>query len=166
MLNSGVAIDWRNALVICTVLVASPANAQQQDGTEVDPGPSNRAFITQLGEAQRATIEQHNILGGLLSGAIQQNGIGNNASISLEGGDLFGSVTQTGDGNQAVLEIRDEHNRGTIEQYGDGNSAGLRIDGYGKDVTLIQEGNGHAYAGPIRVGGDAPAGQMISIRQY
>ena len=152
--------------LVLFMVVRASADEQSSGFADNDPGPDNKAFISQLGMAQKATTDQRNIAGGLLHSTIQQNGIGNSANVSLEGGDLSGGVIQSGNDNQATLEIRDEHNRGTIEQYGDGNSAGLRIDGYGKDVTLIQEGNGHAYAGPIRVGGDAPAGQMISIRQY
>jgi hypothetical protein len=140
--------------------VPTHANAQSHG-----LGAESQAFVTQIGDAQRAAIEQHNIYGGLLNGAIQQNGIGNNAAISLEGGNLSGSIVQSGNDNQATLEIRDEHNRGTIEQYGDSNSAGLRIDGHSQDVTLIQQGNGHAYTGPIRVGGDTPGGGPITIRQ-
>ena len=146
--------------------VPTHANAQSHGPGDLVGRAESQAFVTQIGDAQRAAIEQHNIYGGLLNGAIQQKGFGNDATVSLEGGDLSGSIVQSGNDNQATLEIRDEQNRGAIEQHGDGNSAGLRIDGYGKDVTLIQEGNGHAYTGPIRVGGDAPAGQMISIRQY
>jgi minor curlin subunit len=152
--------------VSAVLLSTAAAYATEPSPTPVDLEPENQVFINQIGEGQNATIEQTNIYGGLLNGSIRQTGIGNNAAISLEGGDLSGSIVQSGSGNEATLEIRDEQNRGAIEQHGDGNSAGLRIDGYGKDVTLIQEGNGHAYTGPIRVGGDAPAGQMISIRQY
>ena len=153
------------ALIALITLMAPHANAQSPTTVEAGLSAENQAFITQIGEGQRAAIEQTNIHGGLLTAAIQQNGVGNNASISLEGGDLFGSVTQIGDGNQAVLEIRDEHNRGTIEQYGHGNSAGLQIEGYGREVTVIQEGNGNAYSGPIKVSGDTPGGP-ITIRQH
>ncbi len=148
------------------LLSTATAYATEPSLSQVDLETENQVFINQIGEAQSATIEQTNIHGGLLNGSIQQNGIGNNATMSLEGGDLSGSIIQSGNDNQATLEIRDEHNRGAIEQYGDGNSAGLRIDGYGKDVTLIQQGNGHAYAGPIRIGGDAAGGQPITIRQH
>ncbi len=152
------------ALTVLLVLMPVGPNAQAQPPGEGPLSPANQAFITQLGETQRATIEQTNIHGGLLNGSIQQNGVGNNATISLEGGDLSGSIIQSGNDNQATLEISDEHNRGAIEQYGDGNSAGLRIDGYGKDVTLIQQGNSQSNGGPIRVGGDTAAGP-ITIRQ-
>lgn len=141
-------------------------HAENMSVGEAAPDSENKAFIAQIGEAQRAAIEQHNIYGGLLSGAIQQSGIGNHASISLEGGDLSGSITQNGHDNQATLEIGDEHNRGAIEQYGDRNSAGLLIDGHGKDVTLVQQGNDHAYTGPVKVGGETPGGLPITIRQY
>ena len=150
-------------IALTALLALIPPGASAQSAGP-DLGPSNHSVINQIGEAQRATIEQTNILGGLLAGSILQNGIGNNASISLEGGDLSGSIAQDGTDNQATLEIHDEHNRGAIEQYGDGNSAGLQIDGHGKDVTLIQDGNGHTYAGPIRVGGDGMGGP-ITIRQ-
>jgi hypothetical protein len=146
-------------------LASPPANAQSHGPGDPGGRAESRAFITQIGDAQRAVIEQHNIYGGLLNGAIQQKGIGNNATVSLEGGDLTGSVVQRGNDNQATLEIRDEHNRGAIQQYGDRNSAGLQIDGYGKDITLIQQGNGHSYSGPIKVGGETPGGLPITIRQ-
>jgi len=153
------------ALTVLLALKPAHAYAQTQTSEEGALRPANRAFITQIGDAQRAVIEQHNIYGGLLNGAIQQKGIGNNATVSLEGGDLTGSVVQRGNDNQATLEIRDEHNRGAIQQYGDRNSAGLQIDGYGKDITLIQQGNGHSYSGPIKVGGETPGGLPITIRQ-
>ena len=150
---------------LATLLTLMPANAHAQSASP-DLGRSNQVVITQIGEVQRAAIDQQNIHGGLLYGAIQQNGLGNDASISLEGGDLSGSITQNGNNNQATLEIRDEHNRGMIEQYGDGNSVGLQIQGYGKDITVIQEGNGHSFSSPIKVGGDTPGGLPITIRQY
>ena len=153
----------RIAPLVVMALMSVHVHAQSQSAANVEHGPTNQAFITQLGQAQTAIIQQRNVQG-LLYGSIQQSGVGNNASISLEGGDLSGGIVQSGNDNQATLEIRDEHNRGAIEQYGDGNSAGLQIDGHGKDVTLIQDGNGHTYAGPIRVGGDGMGGP-ITIRQ-
>ena len=141
-----------------------PAHAQSQSLAD---GPANQAIITQIGEAQRATIEQRNILGGLLNGSIQQNGVGNEASILLKGGDLSGGIMQNGNDNQATLEINGERNNGAIQQRGDGNIAGLQIGGYGTDVTLIQNGTGPAYSGPIKVSGDAPGGGLpITIQQY
>ena len=152
-------------LMLLVALVPLRANGQSQSLAE-DLGRQNQAFITQIGEAQRAGIEEHNIRGGLLYGSIKQNGIGNNSNISLQGGDLSGSIVQNGNDNQATLEIRGHENRGVIEQYGDRNSVGLEIQGEGKDVTLIQQGNDHIYAGSIKVGGETPAGLPISIRQY
>ena len=159
-------ISTNFALSGLLAFVPTHANAQSHGPGDLGGRAESQAFVTQIGDAQRAAIEQHNIYGGLLNGAIQQKGIGNNATVSLEGGDLSGSIVQNGNDNQATLEIRDQHNRGAIEQYGDRNSAGLLIDGHGKDVTLVQQGNDHAYTGPIKVGGDTPGGLPITIRQY
>lgn len=155
-------------LALAALLALIPVQAVAQSNLLVDDHleAGNAAIINQFGEAHRASIEQLNTQGGLLSGSIQQGGFGNNASISLEGGDLSGSIIQSGSHNDATLDIRDEHNQGAIEQYGNGNSAGLQIEGYGKDVTLIQQGNGHSNGSPIRVGGDTPGGLPITIRQY
>lgn len=155
-------------LALAALLALSPAPAVAESKLRTDPQleTENKAIIDQIGEAQRATIQQHNVQGGLLSGMIRQEGLDNNASISLEGGNLSGSVVQYGIDNKAALEVRDEHNQGAIEQYGNGNSAGLQIEGYGKDVTLLQQGDGHGNGSPIRVGGDTPGGLPITIRQY
>lgn len=128
-------------------------------------GAENQAYITQIGEQQRAAIDQKNLHGGVLSGVIHQQGVGNEATIMMEGGNLAGTITQAGNDNEASLEIYDENNSGTITQTGDDNSAGLRIEGYAQDVTLEQNGSGLTYDRPFVVGGDAPPG-AITIRQY
>jgi hypothetical protein len=160
-------IGFSYILALAALLALSPAQAVAESKLRADQlETKNKAIVDQIGEVQRATIEQHNVQGGLLSGTIRQDGLDNNASISLEGGDLSGRVVQYGIDNKAALEVRDDHNQGAIEQYGDGNSAGLQIDGYGNDVTLLQQGDGHSYGSPIRVGGDTPGGLPITIRQY
>ena len=161
-------LAFRHHLALAALFALIPVQAVAQSHLVADDHleAGNAAIITQSGDAHRASIEQLNIQGGLLSGSIQQGGLGNTASISLEGGDLSGSIIQHGSHNDATLDIRDEHNQGAIEQYGNDNSAGLRIEGYGKDVTLIQQGNGHGNGSPIRVGGDTPGGLPITIRQY
>jgi hypothetical protein len=155
-------------LMVAAQLTGTAAHAYAQSENLLDGnlGAGNQASINQIGEVQRAAIEEHNILGGVLYSSIQQNGMGNKASVTLEGGDLSGSIVQNGNENRATLEIRDEHNRGSIEQYGNSNATGLQIDGRDKDVTLIQQGSGHAYGGSIKVGGDTPGGLPITIRQY
>lgn len=164
MKNSRVSSNF--AMSALLALMTTHAGAQSHGAGDLRVRTENQAFITQIGDAQRAAIEQHNIYGGLLNGAIQQRGIGNDASISLEGGDLSGAVIQSGNDNHATLEIRDEHNRGAIEQYGDSNAAGLQIEGYGRDVTLIQQGNRHGNDSPIKVDGKTPGSLPITIRQY
>jgi hypothetical protein len=151
--------------MVMVLLGVSALHAHAQSPTAAPPS-ANQAFITQLGQDQRAIIEQRNIAGGLLQGSIQQNGIGNEASISMEGGDLSGSISQSGNDNNATLEIRDRNNRGAIEQYGDGNVGGLVIQGESKDVTLIQRDGVQNFGYPIRVDGNLPSGLPITIRQY
>ena len=148
------------ALVVFLFVQAVQAG-EQKDGFSAE----NQAYVTQIGEQQRAVIDQKNLHGGVLSGAIQQHGGGNGAALTMEGGNLTGTVTQTGDNNNATLEIYDENNSGAIAQTGDDNSAGLRIEGYGQDVMLEQNGSGLTYDRPVVVGGDAPPG-AITIRQY
>jgi hypothetical protein len=145
--------------------MTASANAQSPTSNTLGVG-ENEALILQLGEGQRAAIEQRNLDGGLLSGAIKQFGIGNEASILLEGGSLSGSILQDGNDNAATLEVRDRNNHGAIEQYGDANSGGLQIAGEGKDVTLIQQGDVQNQGLPIKIGGDTPSGLPITIRQY
>jgi hypothetical protein len=154
-------------LLAAVLLAAYPAYAEEPShlGDDLGLGPaSNQATITQIGQDQRATIEQHNIAGGLLTGAIKQRGSGNEASMLLEGGNLAGSILQRGNDNDAALEVRDQNNRGAIKQYGNSNSGGLKVDGYGQDVTLIQQG-GVQIPGAIRIGGDTPGGLPVTIRQ-
>lgn len=151
-------------LVAALAVLGHAAHAEPQDLTA--DSPENQALITQLGQNQRAAIEQRNIEGGLLSGTIAQSGTGNEASILLQGGDLSGSILQAGDDNEAALEIRDRDNRGAIEQYGNANSGALQITGEGKDVTLIQQGGVQTGGLPIKIGGETPSGLPIVIRQY
>lgn len=163
----------RSAPVICALLAsallaaAHPASAQSPSPLDVDLGPgTNEAFISQQGQGQRATIEQRNIEGGLLSGAIRQTGSGNQADMLLEGGDLAGSIDQVGDGNAASLEVRGQGNRGAVVQSGDGNAGGLVVNGQGQDVTLFQEGGVKTQGAPISINSDTPTGQPIIVRQY
>jgi Curlin associated repeat len=153
------------ALLVAVVFACHSSHAHSQSASANDNPPGNDAIVHQLGQDQRAVIEQNNIAGGLLSGAIQQQGVGNSASMSLEGGNLTGSILQDGNDNSATLEVRDRDNRGAIEQYGNANSGGLRVEGDGKDVTLIQQG-GVQNHGAIKIGGDTPGGLPIIIRQY
>jgi hypothetical protein len=186
----------RSARALCglvaSVLLAAghiPASAQSPSALDVDLGPGiNEAFISQLGENQRASVEQRNAGGGLLSGKISQSGSGNAAAILMQGGslsgsinqagsdseanllldgsDLAGSITQFDDKNAATLEVRGQSNRGAIEQFGGGNSGALIVKGYGQDVTLIQGGGVSSQTAPISIGSDTPTGLPITIRQY
>lgn len=152
------------ALVAAFALGQTPANAQSPLDAE------NQALITQLGDNQRAAIEQRNLEGGLLSGVITQLGDRNTASMLLEGGDLSGDILQHGNDNAAALIIDGRNNSGRIVQDNGGNSGGLQITGEGKDVTLMQHGGVQATDGtPIRIGGDMPGGmdgRTIMIQQY
>jgi hypothetical protein len=164
----------RSAPVICALLTSAllaavhhPASAQSPSPLDVDLGHgTNEAFISQQGQGQRATIEQRNIEGGLLSGAIRQNGSGNQADLLLEGGDLAGSIDQVGSDNAASLEVRGHGNRGAVVQSGDGNAGGLVVKGQGQDVTLFQEGGVKTQGAPISINSDTPTGQPIIVRQY
>lgn len=146
------------------VLSLGCAEARAQNVDASNGNSENLATITQIGQDQRATMDQHNIAGGLLTGTIQQQGIGNKAGMSLEGGNLTGNILQYGNDNDATLEVRDRNNRGAIEQYGNGNAGGLKVDGYGQDVTLIQQGSVQS-PGAIHISGDTPGGLPITIRQ-
>ena len=154
-------------LLAAILLVANAVSAEEPSHLGDDLGlgaASNKATITQIGQDQRATIEQHNIAGGLLTGAIKQRGSGNQASMLLEGGNLAGSILQYGNDNDATLEVRDQNNRGAIKQYGNGNEGGLTVDGYGQNVTLIQQGSVQS-PGAIHISGDTPGGLPITVRQ-
>lgn len=148
------------------ILISFSVASAEDTPYELASPAINEATITQIGEEQRARIDQHNIRGGVLSGMIYQRGIGNEASLTMQGGNLDGRIIQYGDDNSAQLMIRGDDNSGTIAQFGNDNSAGLRIDGSGKDVTLIQQGDGHSFHRPIRVGGETPGGLPMVIRQY
>lgn len=165
-----------------------PASAQSPSPLDVDLGHgTNEAFVSQFGDNQRATVEQRNIGGGLLSGKINQTGSGNaaamlmqggllsgtinqagsdnEANMLLEGGDLAGSIAQFDNKNAATLEVRGQSNRGAIEQSGGGNTGGLIVEGHGQDVTLIQGGGVSGQTAPITIRSDTPTGLPIVVRQ-
>jgi hypothetical protein len=149
------------------LLAAAHLPAGAQSPLDVDLGPGmNEAYISQHGQNQRATIEQRNVEGGLLSGAIRQTGSGNRADVLLEGSDLAGSIDQVGNDNAASLEVRGTGNRGAVVQSGDANADGLVVKGYGQDVTLIQEGGVKSQGAPISINSDTPTGQPIIVRQW
>lgn len=175
-----------------SVLLAAghlPASAQSASPLDVDLGPGiNEAFVSQLGENQRASIEQRNIRGGLISGRINQTGSGNEARMLMQGGllsggidqsgsdnkadmllegsDLSGAIAQDGDRNTGTLEVRGHHNRGVLQQSGSDLTGGLIVEGQGTEVIYSQSNSAPGQTAPVTIGSDTPTGMPIIVRQY
>lgn len=96
-----------------TLAMASPALAQA--------APERGVFVTQIGDAPRATITQRNA-------------------------DSFARVVQDGMNNQTdLVQEGTAPHRAQIAQDGDDNTVNVTQDGDGStDLTLVQEGNANA----------------------
>lgn len=99
--------------------------------------------ISQVGDANSATITQKYVASGGLSGelnsaAVTQSGINNSADITQEGNTLSATVDQNGSGNSSV-----------IKQYGSGHNANIQQAGDGHSITVTQDNiNGNAAGSP------------------
>lgn len=91
------------------------------------------ASISQVGDTNRATIEQKYVASGALTGAqnsaiVSQSGINNQTDITQEGNSLTATVTQNGADNTSH-----------ITQYGSGHNADVQQIGTGWAITITQD---------------------------
>jgi Curlin associated repeat len=120
----------RRGALIAALAIATPAWA----------GPDNLSSIDQIGEGNRASVQQHFLAGdGMNAAMTSQNGIGNQSDIAQDGSALSASVEQSGADNRAIIEQNGLGHEAGITQYGDGLTAKITQDGVGKTFSIIQD---------------------------
>ena len=161
------------ALTLGLALLAGPVLAQQTapaaedvplnnigGRTEAVSALSGRgAFISQIGDANRARIDQTGRAGGDAYARISQDGSGNSAAVDQQGaGGKYADVAQDGDRNLAevvqggdaatvVLTQSGSSNRAFADQQSSGGFSGavLAQAGSGNEMRLLQSsGDNHA----------------------
>ena len=132
---------------VSSVLVLAPEESASQTGSGnvasvVVSGSGGTVLLDQDNGSLSGTIG--NTADIRLSGngiaAVGQLGSSNVARLMVRNGGLTGTILQDGLGNEATLTVGDG-NEGLISQIGDGNDTTVDVGGVNTSITYILEGN-------------------------